>query len=139
MSHYSEISVDIKDNQCLIETLMEIFNISKDNIEVHQSPVNLYDMVGSMRPQQAHIIVRRQYVGIAANDMGFLKMADGTFKIIVDQYSQTTLGYNQKWLKKLKQNYTTRVATKTLQKNGNKVTQEKLPNGMIKLSVKVRD
>ena len=93
--------------------------------------------MGKMRPQKANIIIRRQNVGSASNDMGFVKKADGTYDIIVDQYSQTSLKYDQSWLGKLKQAYAASVATKTMKKMSKQVTKTVLPNKTIKLSIQV--
>ena len=103
-------------------------------IEVHDTPQNLYDYRNTIRPQKANIIIRRQHVGAMSNDMGFIKQEDGTYKAIIDQFSQG-IGYGASWLNKLQQTYNLKVVEKVFKKQNKKFTQQKLKDGTIKLSV----
>ena len=138
MSHYSEIALEIKSVDCLLEALQELLNIDKSKIEIHDTPQALYDYRSTARPQTAHIIIRKEYVGSASNDMGVKRNDDGTYTLIVDEYSMSAHGYGAKWVNKLKQKYATKITLKALNAQGlmGKVKEEKVGN-KIKISVTV--
>jgi hypothetical protein len=50
----------------------------------------LYGYRGDRRPETAGLVVRREHIGSASNDLGFVRSADGYFPIISD-YDQRTL------------------------------------------------
>ena len=137
MSHYTTIESQIKDSQCLIESLQELMNLKPEQIEIHEEAQNLYDYTGTMRPQKANIIIRRQYVGLASNDMGFVRQPNGTYDIIVDDFSRSRHQYDQKWVGKLKQLYNSKVTIKTTKKMCKKVTKTILPNRTIKIAIEI--
>ena len=55
-------------------------------IEVHDQPVALYGYQGDVRPQKAHIVIRRQHVGSGANDVGWERQADGTYRARISEF-----------------------------------------------------
>lgn len=70
---------------------------TKEMIEVHDTPANLVGYRGDTRAQKANIIIRRQYVGSASNDLGFLYNEEtGAYDVIVSDYDSGQ--YNQRWL-----------------------------------------
>ena len=70
------------------------------HIEIHETPVHLYGYRGDQRDQTAHVVIRRQHVGHAANDIGFLFQADGSVKAWVSEYERRT-GYAKGWEEKV--------------------------------------
>jgi hypothetical protein len=87
-----------------------------DQVEVHEIPQNLVGFHGDVRQQKAHIIVRRKYIGRAANDLGFLQNADGSFTQIVSDFDQGK--HDAKWNARLKSAYSERGAMKVARKKG---------------------
>lgn len=85
MSHYVECNPGFKDRAALIEALCTC-GFDRDQIEVHDETVPLYGYQGDERPQRAHIVIRRQHVGSAANDVGWERMADGTYRAWISEY-----------------------------------------------------
>ena len=77
MSHFVECQTEFRDPQALVAAQVEC-GFEQSQIEVFQEPVPLYGYKGDIRPQKAHIVVRRQHVGQAANDVGWERQADGT-------------------------------------------------------------
>jgi hypothetical protein len=101
MSHFSEFTVSINDQQGLVDALRELgFSI----VEVHTVAQPLYGYHGDKRAQKANIIIRRQHIGSASNDIGFEKMPDGTYRAWISDYDKSR--FNDAWLNKLKGTYT---------------------------------
>jgi major membrane immunogen (membrane-anchored lipoprotein) len=97
MSHYVDIETEITDQTALVRALERCG--FKNKIEIHEKAVNLYGYRGDVREQKANVIIRRKYVGTAANDIGFEKLNDGTYKAHISEYDHNQ--YNKKWQKKL--------------------------------------
>jgi hypothetical protein len=118
MSHFSEFTIaSIKDSESLVEAL-KILGFT--NVEVHDTPQQLHGYRGDLRDQKAHVIIRKQYVGSASNDIGFLKMPDGTYKVWISDYDKSK--YNDKWLTKLKSAYAINKLVKEAKRKGYQVT-----------------
>lgn len=120
MSHYSRIRSKMKKRSALVKALKDM-GFREDQIEVHDDAVNLYGYQGDVRQQKANIVIRRKHVGGAANDIGFVRMEDGTYEAIVSDYDRGngasrknelttgTRGYSGKWMELLNQRYSFRV------------------------------
>jgi hypothetical protein len=91
MSAYQSQSTKFKDEECLIKALLEN-GFERDQIEVHETPQPLIDYHGQKRGQMGTIIIRRKYVGAAANDIGFVKNSSGTYEVHVSDYDQRRHG-----------------------------------------------
>jgi len=61
--------------------------------EYHPEAVNLNGDRGDVRAEKANYIIRRKYLGSAANDMGFEKQADGSFDMIASDFDMGKGGY----------------------------------------------
>ncbi|MCC6175634.1 MAG: DUF1257 domain-containing protein [Chloroflexi bacterium] len=75
-----------KERRLLLAALAEIGFAEVD--EGDQLP--LYGYQGDRRPETAEIIVRRQLIGAASNDLGFARTPDG-YVPIVSEYDERTL------------------------------------------------
>ena len=100
MSHYSTVQTEFTDRALLVKALNVV---GFDTVEVHDNPTGLYGYQGDLRSQKAHVIVRRKFVGVASNDLGFAKRSDGKFEAIISDYDKAKL--NDKWLVRLKTEY----------------------------------
>jgi len=74
-----------------------------EHVECSAEPQALYGYEGRERPEKAEVIIRRQHVGPASNDIGFAKNPDGTYRAIISEYDRGRHG--DTWLGKLKQEY----------------------------------
>ncbi len=117
-----------KDRECLVAALMKCGKWTAEQIEVHDTPVNLYGYQGDKRAQVANIVIRRKYVQAAANDIGFVKEEDGTYTAIISEYDSGK--YNKAWNDNLSQSYSVGVICKeaeaagyTWEKEEDKATQ----------------
>lgn len=131
MSHYSEVTIELTDEGCLVVALGRLG--FKGKVEVHREAQQLYGYQGDLRAQKAHVIIRRGDVGRAANDLGFERQADGRYRIWISEYDQAHNGYNGAWLGKLKQAYGVEKARAEARKKGYRVSEQKLDDGRIRL------
>ena len=146
MSHYTEIKTAFKDQAALIDALVEI-GFARGSIEVHEAPVTLYGHHGDERPERAEIVIRRHYLSIASNDIGFARQADGTFQAIISEYDEMAGhhainptakalgGYNAAWLGRVKQAYAARVVEKQAASRGLRTERRKDAAGRIVVTV----
>jgi hypothetical protein len=116
MSHYCEVAIELTDEGCLVAALSRLGFQGK--VEVHREAQTLYGYMGDARPQKAHIIIRRQHVGRAANDLGFERQADGKYRVWVSEFDQSRNGYDNAWLGRLKQAYGIEKVRKEAKKRG---------------------
>ena len=89
------------DQECLLAALADL-GFDSTKVEVHASPVNLVGYAGDRRAQTANIVIRRQHVGAASNDVGFLASAMG-YQAFVSGYDHPRLGPG--WLTQLNRQY----------------------------------
>jgi len=94
---------------------------------------NLHGYAGDRREQTANIIVRRRYVGTAANDVGFKRKANGKYELVISEYDRGgKTGVN--FMHKMKQIYAKHKTLKQLKKMGKTVTSIKtMKDGRIKI------
>jgi hypothetical protein len=79
MSHFVECKTEFRDPQALVAALIEC-GFAAEQIEVHPEAVPLLGYQGDVRPQQAHIVIRREHVGSGANDVGWERQSDGSYR-----------------------------------------------------------
>ena len=131
MSHYSEVQIEFRDGAALVAALNRLGFQGK--VEVHQEAKSLYGYQGDRREQQGHIIIRRQHVGSAANDIGFQRYSDGMYRAYISDFDRSN-GYNDAWLGKLKQAYGVERAKAEAKKKGYRVSEQKQDDGRIRLA-----
>jgi len=80
--------VVFKDHRLLLAALTDIgFPIAEEG-----KNLPLYGYQGDPRPETAEIVVRRQHIGHASNDVGFTRTPDGYAPIISEFDQRTVLG-----------------------------------------------
>lgn len=131
MSHYSEVQIELADEGCLMAALTRLG--FKGKVEVHREAQPLYGYQGDARAQTAHIIIRQQHVGRAANDLGFERQTDGKYRVWVSDYDQKYNKYDAAWMGRLKQAYGVEKARAEAKKKGYRVSEKKLDDGRIQL------
>ena len=131
MSHYSEVAIELTDEGCLVAALSRLG--FKGTVEVHREAQSLYGYQGEVRSQKAHVIIRRQHVGSAANDVGFERQADGRYRVWVSDYDRKYNKYDDAWLGRLKQAYGVEKAKLEAKKRGYMVSEQKQDDGRIRL------
>ena len=102
-------------------------------VEVHKEAQPLYGYQGDVRSQMAHIIIRREHVGPAANDLGFERQPDGKYRVWVSDYDVKYNKYDDAWMGRLKQAYGVEKARTEAKKKGYRVSEQKQGDGRIRL------
>jgi hypothetical protein len=131
MSHYSEVQIELIDEGCLVAALSRLG--FKGKMEVYREAQSLNGYQGDARAQKAHIIIRRQHVGPAANDLGFERQPDGKYRVWVSDYDRKYNKYDDAWMGRLKQAYGVEKARAEAKKKGYLVSEQKLDDGRIRL------
>lgn len=101
MSAYLTLLTPMTDQECLLSALVDL-GFDQAKVEVHATPVQLVGYAGDRRGQTANIVVRRQHVGAASNDVGFLATAIG-YQALVSGYDHPRFGAG--WITQLSQRY----------------------------------
>lgn len=124
MSHYTTIKTKIRDREALLAALADLgFDASK--VECHDAPVPLVGFEGDERKDKAHVIIRRQHVGSASNDIGFRRNESGSYEAIISDFDQRQ-GYGSEWQARLAVRYAYRQATATLARRGYRIQEEQV-------------
>lgn len=132
MSEYTVVQLQINDPGCLKETLKEL---GYPFVE-HQEAQRLEGYQGDKRDQRAHIIVQRQNVGTASNDVGFLKKSDGTWDLIISEFDRRSGTQAENFMKKFNHVYAKQRCLKEIHKKGWTVTSKKTTkDGKLKIKV----
>jgi hypothetical protein len=141
MSHFNDFETEITDEEVLKKALCRCRNrenqLIKDNwIESHEKPTNLYGFQNDKRQQKANIIIRRDYVGGAANDLGFIKGPEGKYIAIISDYDRGY--YNKSWMGRLMTYYNIEKTKKEFDAKGVEYTESKDDQGRIQLRAKFK-
>ena len=143
MSHFVECQTEFRDPQALAAALVEC-GFAADQIEVHTEAVPLYGYQGDVRPQKAHLVVRRHHVGSGANDVGWERQPDGAYLAWISEFDagvglfahrQATARFNQTMQNKIKQEYAFAVIHRQQRARGRSVERRRLPSGEIEVTI----
>jgi hypothetical protein len=134
---YATVKTKFTKPDALIDALMETGNWTRSQIEVHGEAQHLYGYQGDVREQTAHVIVRRNFMVGAANDLGFVQEADGSFTALVSDYDSRQQ-CKPEWMASLKQNYAFHAIRRDQEGRGRRVSRERLPDGRQRVQVQVR-
>ena len=130
MSHFTSIKTQIKNRDALVKALADV---GFARVEVHETGQPLYGFQGDVRPEKAEVIVRRQDLGAASNDIGFKQQKDGQFEAIISAYDRA-YRYSRQWLKELTQRYGYHALMATVPEQGFVVEEEEtLEDGTIRV------
>ena len=121
MSHFTTLETQIVSAAHLAQALKAM---GFPEVEVHDEPQTLFGVEGFARDLRAEIIVRRQHVGEASNDLGFQRLPDGRFRAIISDWDLRH--YDARWLQTLTQRYAYYVAVDTLQEQGFAIASEEV-------------
>jgi hypothetical protein len=103
MSKYSSIDTCFDDQDALVEALKaDGFQPLMATDQVAGDPLTGYQ--GDKRKDRAHVIIPRQQIGSASNDIGFRRGTDGTFSAVISEFDKGC-GRDDKWLGKIRQRF----------------------------------
>src|ERR1039457_4125011 len=101
MSKYSSISTCFDDQDALVEALKaDGFRPHLATDQVAGDPLTGYQ--GDKRKDRAPVIIPRQQIGGASNDIGFRRGTDGTFSAVISEFDKGC-GRDDQWLGKIRQ------------------------------------
>lgn len=121
MSHFTRIRTQLRDAEVLVEALAAV---GHRTVEVHDDPQTLYGYRGDARPEKAEVVIRREHVGTASNDIGFARREDGTFEAIISEYDRRR--YDAGWLRKLTHSYSHAATLRYAQTHGYEIATDEL-------------
>ena len=133
MSHFVECRTEFRDQQALVAVLVEC-GFQESQIEIHGQAVPLYGYQGDARPQKAHIVIRRQHVGQAANDVGWERQTNGAYRAWISEYDGRHR-FGQAMQNRIKQEYAYQVIARQQRARGRTVMRERLPSGEIEVTI----
>jgi len=103
MSRFCTVKTELRDKTALLAALAETGQWAPEWIESHDLPQPLFGYQGDKREEVANIIVRREHIGLASNDLGFVKNPDGTYSSIVSEFDGRRI--DKAFMGRLKANY----------------------------------
>lgn len=115
MSHYNKLKTELKNKESLLKALAKM-GFGKEKVEVHETATPLFGFQGDKRDQKGNIVIRRKYVGGAANDIGFELEKDGTYHAHISDYDRHR--YNDKWMTELETHYGVEQAKQAFSNEG---------------------
>lgn len=134
MSEYCVVQLAMNDADCIVKALQELGYTA----EVHDKAKNLEGWHGDQRKQKANIIVKRQNINSAANDVGFLRKADGTFEMIISSFDKHA-SHGKKFTQELLQLYGKHKTLKQAAQMGYTVRSQSVDNeGRMKIRIMTR-
>src|ERR1039458_7069437 len=87
MSKYSSINTCFDDQDALVEALKaDGFQPLLATDQVAGDPLTGYQ--GDKRKDRAHVIIPRQQISGASNDIGFRRGTDGTFRAVISEFDK---------------------------------------------------
>ncbi len=136
MSRYCEIKTQFKDQESLILALMETGEWTREQIEVHDIPVEMR-RGRDEKIAKANLIIRRKDVGKngqhAFTDVGFVKDENGQYQAIISDIDRRK--YNDKWLGQLTGNYAFRTLERDQRSRGRSVSRTRSENGRQRIEI----
>lgn len=142
MSHYLKFETQITDQEALVKALcrcqsrMNKKEFTKAQIESLEKPEHLEGFHGDTRPEVAHVILRRRYVGDSSNDIGFVRNKDGKYEAIISEFDKSF--YNADWNSKLYTYYNVEKSKMELDSRGVKYTEQIDDKGRIQLRARFK-
>ncbi len=98
MSAYVTVPLPMTSLESLLDALEEV-GIPRHVVQVHAEARPLVGYEGRPRPQRAHVVVPRSFLGSASNDLGFLRTEHG-YLLRVSGYDGPRFG--RAWQQKLR-------------------------------------
>jgi hypothetical protein len=133
MSRYCVVKTIFMDEDALVDALVETGNWTTEQIEVHTDAQHLRGYQNDIRPEIAHIIIRKKTVGTSSNDIGFIRKEDGTYEAIISAYDSSK--YGSKFMGKLKGNYAFHKLRREQEGRGRQVFRTRCPNGRQRVEI----
>lgn len=132
MSKYIRVKTEFKNEETFREVLEAVCAERGIEFEAHDEAIRLIGYEGDLREETAHYVIRRGYVGRAANDLGF-RREGGEVVAVISEYDQKNNG--QQILNHVKREYARQMVTKLGRRRGLEV-EEVRENGVTRLRLR---
>lgn len=119
MSHFTTVQTRFASAKHLARALREL---GFSEVEVHATAQPLIGWLGDQRQVVGNVIVRREHLSAASNDLGFVQNAAGTFDALISDYDRRR--FDRAWLDRLTQRYAYHVARDLLTAEGFEINQD---------------
>ena len=133
MSHYTTLPTQIVDEQALLLALADL-GFAGPQVERFETAQPLYGYHGDVRPERAHLIIRRKYIGRSSNDIGFVRDDVGRYHAIISDYDRSR--FNATWLDRLHQRYAYHATMQELTLQGFTLIEETAQDGSLHLTLR---
>jgi len=149
MSVFTQVELELRDIEIVEEVLAEMFGGKVENCIDCPLPIRGYrgDDRSKLAPTNknyappCHLIVRKENIGAASNDMGIHRRSDGSLTAYISGYDRRGK-LNEKWVNEVKAKLKTKYAEKMVQRQakraGYKVSREIRHDGTVRLRLKRR-
>ncbi len=94
----------------------------------------MFGYQGDVRPQKASIIIRRQHVGTAADDVEWERQPDGSYRARISEYD-VRHRFQPALQNRIRQQYAYQVIAHQQRARSRTVTRERLPSGEIEVTI----
>ena len=144
MSKYKLIKMSIKDQDSLISALGDMgYTQANGKLEVapgQSNTLGMYGYHGDLRPERANIRIPREYVGSAANDIGFAWDQDSqSYRAIISEYDsghdKVTRAGSPAWQNKVSQRASYHTVSKAAKRKGYRVKEVATNDGTVRLQL----
>ena len=88
MSHFATIKLGLTGSPDDMKCALVRMGFKADMIETHNVRSDIFDISGKTQGKGAHLIVRARHVGSASNDIGFERMADGSWDAHISDFDR---------------------------------------------------
>ena len=119
----------LKDRRLLLAALADLGYTEVEEGEA----LPLYGYLGDRRPETAELVVRRQHLGSASNDLGFARTPEG-YVPILSEYDQRALHGGQ-FLVQLRTAYSEQVVEK-VRRRLHGTARRTVEGGVVKITVR---
>jgi hypothetical protein len=134
MSEYLVCETDMNNIEVILETLGEL-GFSGDKVSVYEEAISLEGYRGDKREQKGNIVIGRKYVGGAANDIGFEKQSNGSYKAWVSAADKHRGLGKEIMSGRMKRLYSKNMTLRTAKRAGWRIQSCEEEGGKIKMRV----
>jgi hypothetical protein len=132
MSKYRRIETKFKDEATLRQALADVCQERGITFEAGEG-LHLYGYMGDQRSETAELVIRRNFLDRASNDMGFHRLPDGSFEVIRSEFDSRPERVAVHITNRVKQRYARLQVEKVALARGLRVEEIRENDGVIRL------
>lgn len=129
MSKYRRIKTEYRDRKALESALNDLGVPFESGTNL-----TMYGYMGDARPERADVVIRRQHISHASNDLGFARQPDGVYEAIVSEFDSTQ-ARAVSYLQQIKARYAYHALVNAARSKGYAVRELSNSNGVVRLQL----